>query len=307
MEKLISVIGLTSSGKSALAVELAKMFNGEIVSADSRQVYVGLDWCSGKITKDEMQGVKHHLLDVVSLGTQFTLYDFQCQAYSAIDDILSRGKQPFLVGGTGLYSRSVVEGYNLSSFSPNAELRKSLENLSLDELKSLCEKKGIEFSDEPTKRRLIRLIEKCDLITESSGEKKSYENSEKNIEKNTPRYDVLQIGINWEREKIYNRIKQRLISRLPHMIDEVKNLLGSGVKKEFLISLGLEAKLVTQYILGEFPSYESFFDELFKQECHFAKRQQTWMRREKNVVWLDAEDNLLEKSAKLIENFLKNN
>ena len=114
MEKLISIIGLTSSGKSSLGINLAKKFNGEIVSADSRQVYKGLDWCSGKVTKQEQEIVKHHLIDVVSLGTQFTLFDFQKLAYEKIDDIISRGKVPFLVGGTGLYSRSVVEGYNLT-------------------------------------------------------------------------------------------------------------------------------------------------------------------------------------------------
>lgn len=289
MEKLISIIGQTSSGKSALGVSLAKMFNGEIVSADSRQVYRGLDWCSGKVTEDEKQGIAHHLIDVANLGEQFTLYDFQLLAYKSIDDILSRGKVPFLVGGTGLYSRAVVEGYNLSPSSPNQKLRDSLESLDLVSLQNLCAEKGIEISGEVTKRRLIRLIEK-----------NSAENSAE------PRYEVLQIGIFWEREKIYERIRQRLISRLPNMIDEIRALIKGGVKREFLISLGLEAKFVTAYLDGEFASYEEFFETLFKEERHFAKRQQTWLKKEKNVVWLSGEDNLLEKSAKIIKNFLKN-
>lgn len=289
MEKLISIIGQTSSGKSALGVSLAKMFNGEIVSADSRQVYRGLDWCSGKVTEDEKQDIAHHLIDVANLGEQFTLYDFQSLAYKSIDDILSRGKVPFLVGGTGLYSRAVVEGYNLSPSSPNQKLRDSLENLDLTSLQNLCAEKDIEISGEVTKRRLIRLIEK-----------NSAENSAE------PRYDVLQIGIFWEREKIYERIRQRLISRLPNMIDEIRALIKGGVKREFLISLGLEAKFVTAYLDGEFASYEEFFETLFKEERHFAKRQQTWLKKEKNVVWLSGEDNLLEKSAKIIKNFLKN-
>jgi len=119
MEKLIAIVGLTSSGKSGLGIELAKKFNGEIVSADSRQVYKGLDWCSGKVTKEEQAEVKHHLIDVCELGSQFTLFDFQQKAYEAIDDIISRKKVPFLVGGTGLYSRSVIEGYDLSPDKPD--------------------------------------------------------------------------------------------------------------------------------------------------------------------------------------------
>ena len=126
MKKLIAIVGQTSSGKSSLGIDLAKFFDGEIVSADSRQVYRGLDWCSGKVTKEEMAEVKHHLIDVWDLGNQFTLFDFQKQAYDAIDDILKRNKVPFLVGGTGLYSRSIIEGYNLEPSKPNQELREKL-------------------------------------------------------------------------------------------------------------------------------------------------------------------------------------
>ena len=155
MEKLISIVGLTSSGKSSLAIELAKKFNGEIISADSRQVYKGLDWCSGKVTKEEMEQVKHHLIDIENLGTQFTLYDFQTKAYMAIDDIISRNKTPFMVGGTGLYSRSVVDGYVLSEKKPDNNIREQLEKLSFDELIKICNEKGLDVSGEQTCRRLI--------------------------------------------------------------------------------------------------------------------------------------------------------
>ena len=183
MEKLVTVVGLTSSGKSSLGIELAKHFNGEIVSADSRQVYKGLDYCSGKVTKEELSMVKHHLIDISNLGEQFTLFDFQKLAYEAIDDIISRKKVPFLVGGTGLYSRSVVEGYSLSEAKPNEELREKLSSLSLEELLEICKEKNIDVQGEQTCRRLIRLIEKND-----SGIK------------NEPRYEVLQIAIKWSRE-----------------------------------------------------------------------------------------------------------
>lgn len=289
MEKLISIIGQTSSGKSDLAIYLAKKFNGEIVSADSRQVYKGLDWCSGKVTPQEQAEVKHHLIDVANLGEQFSLYDYQTLCYKEIDDIIERGKVPFLVGGTGLYSRAVVEGYNLSSSEPDEKLRNSLSKLSVEELLLMCKAKGISVPAEYTARRLIRLLEKGEASA-----------------KNKPRYEVLQIGIAWDRQKIYERICLRLKKRMPNMIEEIKGLLNSGVSAEFLRKLGLEAKYVTGYVLGEFASYDDFFDELYKEERHFAKRQQTWYNREKNVVWLDAEDDLYEKSAKIIEKFLKN-
>ena len=287
MEKLVSVIGLTSSGKSSLGIELARAFNGEIISADSRQVYKGLDWCSGKVTHDEMEQVKHHLIDIENLGTQFTLFDFQTKAYQAIDDIISRNKTPFMVGGTGLYSRSVVEGYVLSEKKPDSNVRDELSHLSLDELLKICSDKGIDASGEQTCRRLIRLIE-----TEN----------EKN--KSNPRYEVLQIGIYWSREEIYERIKIRLQARMPNMIEEIKNLLQSGYDKSFLLSLGLEAKYVIKYLDGEFESYDQFFEELFKEERHFAKRQQTWYNKEKNLIWLDAKDSLFEKASSLVKDFL---
>ena len=290
MEKLIAIVGQTSSGKSSLGIDLAKFFDGEIVSADSRQVYKGLDWCSGKVTKEEMEQVKHHLIDIAELGNQFTLYDFQNKAYQAIDEIHEKGKVAFLVGGTGLYSRAVIEGYPLEPAKPNQELREKLEGLSLEELRHLCHEKGIKTEDETTCRRLIRLIEK------ESGEMKE----------NKPKYDVLQIGIKFDRAEIYERIRIRLEMRMPSMIAEIKKLLEKGVSPEFLNTLGLEAKYVQKYINGEFSSYEEFFEELFKEERHFAKRQQTWYNKEKNLIWLDAHDNLFEKAKELVANFLKN-
>ena len=288
MKKLITVIGQTSSGKSSLAIDLAKKFNGEIVSADSRQVYIGLDYCSGKVSKEEQAEVKHHLIDVVELKKPFTLYDFQKMAYASIDEIISKGKVPFLVGGTGLYSRSVVEGYNLSECTPDENMRKALEEKSLDELISLCKQKNIQVPKEPTKRRLIRLLENI------------------NHEKlpNSPRYEVLQLAIKFEREEIYNRIKLRLNARMPKMIEEIKNLISSGVSKEFLRSLGLEAKFVTDYLDNKFSSFNEFFEELFKEERHFAKRQDTWLKKEKNVVWLDGNGNLLEQAESVVQKFL---
>jgi tRNA dimethylallyltransferase len=289
MEKLISIVGLTSSGKSGLGIELARLFNGEIVSADSRQVYKGLDWCSGKVNKQELAMAKHHLIDIANLGEQFTLFDFQREAYKAIDDIISRNKVPFMVGGTGLYSRSIVEGFDLTEDKPNFELREKLEKLSKDELLKMCEEKNIELPDEITSRRLIRELEKA----------------ESPKKENKPRFEVLQIGIDWSKEEIHDRIKTRLEFRMPNMIEEIKNLLSNGVIKDFLMSLGLEAKFIVRYLDGEFSSYEEFFELLFTEERHFAKRQRTWYRKEKNIIWIDGKDNPVQKAIELVKEFLK--
>ena len=288
MDKLISIVGLTSSGKSGLGIELARFFDGEIVSSDSRQVYRGLDWCSGKVTEEELAMVKHHLIDIANLGEQFTLFDFQKAAYNAIDDILSRKKVPFMVGGTGLYSRSVVQGFDLSEDKPNFELREKLEKLSKEELLKLCEEQNLEIPEEITSRRLIRLLEKA-----QSPQKQ-----------NKPKYEVLQIGIDWSKEEIHNRIKTRLEYRMPNMIEEIKSLIAKGVSKEFLTSLGLEAKFIVRFLDGEFSSYEEFFELLFTEERHFAKRQRTWYRKE-DIIWLNGGEDVVEKAKELVEKFLK--
>ena len=152
----------------------------------------------------------------------------------------------------------------------------------------MCNEQNIELPEEVTKRRLIRALEKS--------------TSDENP--NQPKYEVLQIGIKWEREKIYERIKLRLERRMPNMIKEIKNLTNKGESVEFLKSLGLEAKLVSEYLLGEFDSYEAFFEELFKQERHFAKRQNTWFNKEKNIVWLDGETDYVAQAKKLVAEFL---
>ena len=289
MQKIVVIVGLTSSGKSDLGIYLAQKFNGEIVSADSRQVYRGLDFCSGKVTKEEITIVPHHLLDVANLGEQFTLFDFQKMAYDKIEEILSRRKIPFIVGGTGLYTRSIVEGYELSESKPDKSFREKLEKLPLEELLKLCEKKDISLPSEPTKRRLIRLLEISD----------------KNPRQNKPRYEVLQLAIDFTREEICERIRLRLEKRMPSMIKEIQNLLDRGESKEFLKSLGLEAKFVTDYIDGKFLNYDDFFEKLFIAERQFAKRQKTWFLKEKNIIWLNPHEKLQENAEKLVKNFLK--
>ena len=291
--KLVAIVGTTASGKSSLGIDLAKHYNGEIISADSRQVYRHLDLGTGKVTKKEMAEVKHHLIDILDLNQPFSVAHFQKLAYKAIDDVLDRGHLPFLVGGTGLYTRAVVEGYNLSDVPPDIEKRKMLEGLDRDELSLRLEKLGEKVSDDEPTRRLIRRLEKLEKGVKS--ENLSH-----------PRYDVLQLGLTFDREELYSRIGIRLDQRIKEgMIDEVREVVKLGATPEFLEGLGLEYRLTYRYITGKYKNFEEYREDLFKQIRHFAKRQMTWFRKEKNIVWLDSKGDYLQEAISLIDDFLK--
>lgn len=293
VNKIVSIVGLTSSGKSGLSLELAQHFGGEIVSADSRQIYRKMDWCTGKVTKKEMALVKHHLIDILEPNELYSLSQFQADAYNAIDDILSRGKLPFLVGGTGLYVRSVVDGYSLSEAGVDEKKRNKLLSLSRGELIEELKRLGVEEIDkQKSNRHLVRMLEKA-----QQGDTKEKPSS--------PKYQVLQLAIRWSREEIYKRIELRLDERLPHIIKEVDNLLKTGTTPEFMERMGLEAKMTMWYLQGKYDSYENFREELLKEERHFAKRQDTWFKKDKQTIWLDGNGDVLGQAIKLIENFLE--
>ena len=293
MVKIISIVGITSSGKSGLALDLAKFFDGEIVSADSRQIYRKMNYCTGKETVEELASVPHHLIDIIDTNELFNLADYQKRAYAAIDDIAKRHKLPILCGGTGLYVRSVVEGYNLSEAGIEEDKRNELLHLSRDELLAILAKHGITDVDKQKSiRHLVRMIEKAEV-----GDTKE--------KPNKPKYDVLQIGIKWTRQEIYDRIEKRLDQRLPHIVEEVKSLLESGTSREFMNRMGLEAKMATEYIDGKFESFEHFRNELLKEERHFAKRQDTWFKKDVNTIWLDGNSNYTEQAKRLIQKFLE--
>ena len=291
--KLVSIVGTTASGKSSLGIELAIHYGSEIVSADSRQVYKYLDLGTGKVTPEEMKLVRHHLIDILELGEPFSMAEFQTLAYKAIDDIHNREMLPFLVGGTGLYTRSVVEGYNLVDVPPNEELRHELNTKTTDELRALLKERGVtEISGEVSDRRMVRMLEK--LYAGYSAENES-----------NPKYDVLQLAITWDRDVLYKRISERLDARIKEgMIDEVEKTLSLGATPEFLERLGLEYRYTYRYISGQYSGFDEYRDELYREICHFAKRQVTWFKKEKNIIWLDTEKDLKEQSIKLIDEFL---
>lgn len=295
MDKLIVITGTNASGKSGLGVELAKRFDGEIVSADSRQVFTGLDLGSGKITKEEMQGIPHYMIDVAAPNDFFSLKDYQTGAYAAIDDIIDCGKTPFLVGGTGLYINSVVDGYNLTDAKPDLEIRKKIEAMSREDIIAHLEgvnPDALKSVDILNKRRLERALEKSLA---------GYSHDNESI----PKYEVLEIGVTWPREVLYERIRVRLDKRLNEgMIDEVKSLRENGATDDFLFKLGLEYRYILMYLRGEFADYDAFYNKLFMEIRHLAKEQMTWFRKRKNIRWIDMEDNPEDAATRLIEGFL---
>ena len=290
--KLIVIMGTNASGKSGLGVELALKYGGEVVSADSRQVFRGLDLGSGKITPEETRGVPHHLIDVCQPGDFFSMADFQRLAYEAIDGIIARGKLPFLVGGTGLYVDSVADGYELSDIEPDLDLRARLETFETPALYEMLREKLPDTDIDPRNRnRVMRALERLAADDYHPGRR-------------SPRYNVLKLGVTWPREILKARIDERLDRRLKAgMADEVKGLMDAGVSTEFLMKLGLEYRYLTRYLLGEI-GYDQMVLELGNAIKKFAKRQMTWFRREENLHWLDMAADPVSQAAALIDGFL---
>ena len=296
MRKVITILGPTASGKTSLAVALAKRVDGEILSADSRQVYRRMDIGTGK-DLTEYDGVPYHLIDICEPGTKYNLFQYQEDFAKAYDDICRRGRQPIICGGTGLYIEAVLKGYNLSPVPQNPELRERLEGKPLEELtvilRELKERNGSVMhntTDVDTAQRAIRAIEI-----------ETY-----NLEHPTPlrqmkALDSLTIGVNIDRELRREKITRRLKARLEEgMADEVRRLLDEGITPNDLIYYGLEYKYVTEYVLGRL-SYDEMFRQLEIAIHQFAKRQMTWFRgmerRGFTIHWIDATLPMEEKVA----------
>ncbi len=296
MDKLVVITGTTASGKTDIGIDLALKYNAEIVSADSRQVFKGLDIGSGKVTPEETKGVPHHLIDVAEPNDFFSLVNFQKMTYDAIDDILSRGIKPFMVGGTGLYINSVTDGYNIEKGFPDPRLRRYVSEKTLEELIEILKEKfpeALEKTDLKNKRRVERAVERA-----LTGDTKD--------RVNTPRYETLVIGVTWPREVLYQRILERLDRRLDMgMIEEVENLRANGATDEFLYGLGLEYRYILMYLRNEFESFSAFHDKLFMEIRHLAKEQMTWFRKRRDIHWIDMQDDPFNSACRLIDEFYK--
>ncbi len=293
LPKLIVIAGTNASGKSDLGVKLAKHYSGEIVSADSRQVYRRLDLGSGKITPEEMDGVPHHLLDIRDPGEFFSMADFQRLAYEAIDDIIARGKPAFLVGGTGLYVDAVADGYVLSNKMPDLAYRAKLEELSTEALyRMLMEQRPDCDVERRNRNRVMRLLEKL-------------HDGDDVVPSKEPRYQTLRLGVTWPREILCQRIDQRMTRRFSEgMLEEVQSLLDDGVDVTFLLKLGLEYRIITQYLTGVIESREELETLLGTAIKQFAKRQMTWFRRDGSIHWLDMQKEPMAEACALIDGFL---
>ncbi|MBQ3572663.1 MAG: tRNA (adenosine(37)-N6)-dimethylallyltransferase MiaA [Clostridia bacterium] len=291
MQKLVSVVGTTASGKSDLGIVLAQTFGGEIVSCDSRQIFKGLDLGTGKVTKEEQQMAVHHLLDIKNPNDYFSAKEYQKLAYNAINDILARGKRPFLVGGTGLYSRAVCEGFNMGEEEVDEELRNRINTLTKEQIEEEMRALGQEIPDGVSPRHLARRLEKAIKGIQAK--------------ESQPLYEVMQLVLVPEREELYKRIEIRLDKRLQlGMVEEVRTLKENGATEEFLEGLGLEYRYTNRYLNGRY-SYEDYRAELLKEIRHFAKRQITWFKKEKNAIWLDMNGDFTEQAIGLCQTFYK--
>lgn len=280
--KILVIVGPTASGKSDLAVTLAKRFNGEVISADSRQVYRGLDIGSGKITTREMRGVPHHLLDVRSPRSVFSVHDFMRLAERAVADIIARGKLPIIAGGTGFYIDALVYGRTFPEVPPNAVLRKQLETKSADALFAQLEQLDPERAaaiDPHNKVRLIRAIE----IATALG----------SVPKQLPqhaRFDACFIGVTWPDAVLKERIVQRLETRMKRgMVAEVKQLHQHGLSWKRMETLGLEYRYLARY-LRNLITKEQLLSELSAKIWQYAKRQKMWFKRNSTTTWFTPTD-----------------
>ena len=304
---MITILGPTASGKTPLAAALAQQINGEIISADSRQVYRRMDIGTGKdladyslVVNGSPVDIPYHLIDICEPGTKYNLFQYQQDFFDAYQDITGRGKTPILCGGTGLYIEAVLKGYQLSPVPQNPELRARLEGKTLDELtEMLVELKAKNGSvmhnktDVDSCQRAIRAIEIEEYNLHTPTPKREL-----------PPIDSLIVGVNIDREARREKITRRLKARLEEgMIEEVRGLLAEGIPAEDLIYYGLEYKFVTEYLVGKM-TYDEMFQRLEIAIHQFAKRQMTWFRgmerRGFTIHWIDALQPMEEKVRQIL-------
>ena len=321
--KIIIILGQTSTGKSDFAVEVAKCVNSEIISADSRQVYKGMNLGTGKITKKEMDGIPHHLLDIVSPSRVLTVNDYKKLADKKIKEIIKRKKIPIICGGTGFYIDTVINNVTLPEVKPNKELRATLSKKSNIELMKILSKFDpirANNIDKDNPVRIIRAIE----IAKALGKVPDLKNTTNSamaefvVLHEKLNFNVLKIGLTLPPEILKERIKTRLLYRIKKgMIEEVENLHKSGISWKRLNNLGLEYRYVSMYLqeIENLPTLKlrqekknEMIEKLNTEIWHYAKRQKTWFKRDKSIIWIDPTKNSdKNKVLKDIKNFLKIN
>ncbi|HEX4203146.1 MAG TPA: tRNA (adenosine(37)-N6)-dimethylallyltransferase MiaA [Ktedonobacteraceae bacterium] len=297
--KLLVVLGPTASGKSSLGITLAQRFHGEIVSADSRQVYRGLDIGAAKVTPEERALVPHHLLDIADPHETYTVAQFQHDANCAIHDSIARGHHPFLVGGSPHYIQAIVDNLDIPAVAPQPQLRAELETLPLPDLLArlvTLDPYTAAHIDRNNPRRVIRALEVCITTGRPFSEQRRIAH---------PLYTPLLLGIQWPRPLLYQRIDERVDERMRQgMVQEVQNLLAQGVSHARLESFGLEYRYIDRWLRGEFASEEEMVQRLKYAIHDFTRRQLSWYRREPRITWLDGGAHMTEQATRCVEEFL---
>jgi tRNA dimethylallyltransferase len=292
--KVIAIVGPTASGKTALSIAVAKKFNGEVVSADSRQVYIGMDIGTGKITRDEMQGVPHHLIDIADPVTVYTGADFARDANDALNTIIERDHLPIVTGGTFFYIDLLRGKIQPAPVEPNEDFRNSLAHFKDDELFAQLQEKDSRRAasvDPFNRRRLVRALEVIEALG-SVPEQKPVESP----------YEWLIIGVEVSNAPLHDKIHDRLLDRLEAgMVAEVENLHSQGVSYERFDDLGLEYRYIGQYLQKKL-TYDEMVAELETKIRQYAKRQLTWLKRDPEIEWFSSSST--EAILNRIENFL---
>ena len=291
MQKVIVIGGPTASGKTGLSIELAKRINGEIVSCDSMQIYKDMTIGTAKPTIEEMEGIPHYMIDCVSPETRYSVADYKKDATRAIKEIISKGKVPIVVGGTGLYVEALIYGIEYNEIEEDLEYRKQLEKIEekeglepLYEMAKKIDEKAMEKISKNDKKRICRVLE----IYHSTGKTKT--ELEVESRKNGPEFDYLLFGITMDREKLYERINKRVDIMIENgLIEEVKNLIQKY--KNFPTAMqGLGYKEVVQYLNGNL-NRDEMIQKIKMETRRYAKRQLTWFRKYPNIIWLDGLEN----------------
>ncbi len=291
---VIVILGPTASGKTELSIKLAKKINGEIISADSRQVYKGLNLGTGKVTKKEMAGIPHHLLDIINPQNKFSVSKYQKLAKRKIADILKRNKIPIIVGGTGFYIQALVDDLALPKVKPDKKLRAKLKQKTTAELFAILQKldpKRAQTIDNKNSVRLIRAIE----ITKSLGQVPK-------LKKTNSHFNFIQIGLQPKPSRLQIKIKKRLSNRLKQgLIAEAKKLHQNGLTWKRMEELGLEYRYLARFLRDKIKK-EQMIQELETEINHYAKKQMTWFKRDSRIIWFDpADKNLFKKTMALIK------
>jgi tRNA dimethylallyltransferase len=296
---LVVILGPTASGKSALGIALAQHFNGEIVSADSRQVYRGMDIGTAKVTPAERTLVPHHLLDIADAQSIYTVAQFQQDAIAAINDILARGRQPFLVGGSAHYIQAVVDNLDIPHVPPQPELRMELEARPLADLLAQLEALDPQSAatiDRNNPRRIQRALEVCLVTGKPFSEQRSVRH---------PLYNCLLLGIQWPRDVLYRRIDVRIDERMGQgLVQEVDTLLAGGLEHERLDAMGLEYRFISRWLRGEFADEAEMLQRLKYATHDFVRRQLSWFRKDQRILWIEGGDTMEQEAETKVSIFM---